>query len=115
GPTRWGLPSALIILLLLFYEKLNGMPHLPFLYFLGNISFSLYLSHVIIIKVIKKYGLNFGLEGLPAFIYAVAISLGVVALVYHMVELRSIKAFLTLIKRVAARDKQPVKIKAEPA
>lgn len=90
GPTNWGVPSLLLVLSLLLYERFNGMPDIKWLFFLGNISYSLYLTHTVVLKVITDHYQNFGLGGLPAFLLAVGMSIAVAALVYRLVEAQSI-------------------------
>jgi peptidoglycan/LPS O-acetylase OafA/YrhL len=46
GPTRWGLPMAALVLALTLYNKVFPIAVPRFLVWLGNISFSLYLFHI---------------------------------------------------------------------
>lgn len=105
GPFKWGLPSALLIFSLLFYERINGLPDVKWLYFLGNISFSLYLTHIIIIKTIRKYDISLGLDGFPAFLFAVTVSIAVATLVYQLVEVRSIAMCRAILNTIATRHR----------
>lgn len=107
GPTKWGIPSIMLIASLLLYEKTNGLPDIKWLAFLGNISFSLYLTHVIIIKIIRKYEINLGLEDFPAFVFAVTLSIATATLVYYLIEKKSISACRSLLKKLnASKNKE---------
>lgn len=102
GPTKWGVPSVILILSLLIYEKTNNIPDVKWLYFLGNISFSLYLTHIIIIKIIRKYEINLGLDAFPAFVFAVTLSVATATLVYYLIETTSISACRSLLNNLRA-------------
>jgi len=97
GPTNWGVPSLLLVLSLLLYERIHGLPDCQWLFFLGNISYSLYLTHIVVLKVISTYHMNFGMRGVPAFVFAVGVSIGVATLVYYLIEARSIAACRRLL------------------
>ena len=47
GPTRWGLPMALLVLALTLYDKAHPIRMPRWLTWLGDISFSLYLFHIL--------------------------------------------------------------------
>ena len=84
------------------YEKNNHLPDVKWLYFLGNISFSLYLTHIIIIKIIRKHEINLGLDALPAFLFAVTLSVATATLVYYLIETTSISACRSLLNNLRA-------------
>src|SRR5699024_11149563 len=86
GPLRWGVPCFLLLLGAIVYERFNGIPSFKWLFFLGNISYSLYLTHILIIKAIRKYDIHFGLDGIAAFVFAVMLSIGIAALAYRLIE-----------------------------
>lgn len=100
GLTQWGAPSVALILSLLLYERLNGLPDIRWLSFLGDISYALYLTHIIVLQAIRTYGVRFGLEGAPAFAFAVSLSLVAATLVHYLVEVRAIDACRALLKHV---------------
>jgi peptidoglycan/LPS O-acetylase OafA/YrhL len=97
GPTNWGLPSLLLTLSLLLYERINGLPDFKWLFFLGNISYALYLTHLVVLKAIGAYHMNFGLEGIPAFAFAVGVSIAVATLVHYLIEARFMDACRRLL------------------
>jgi peptidoglycan/LPS O-acetylase OafA/YrhL len=97
GPTNWGVPSLLLVLSLLLYERIRGLPDCRWLFFLGNISYSLYLTHIVVLKVIGAYHMNFGMRGVSAFVFAVGVSIGVATVVYYLIEARSISACRRLL------------------
>ncbi len=47
GPTRWGLPMAVMVLALTLYDQAHPIRVPPWLRWLGDISFSLYLFHIL--------------------------------------------------------------------
>lgn len=100
GPLKWGLAALALLFAGLLYERIQGIPTLPVLHFLGDISFSLYLTHIIMIKVIRKYGWDFGLEGGAAFIWAVVASLIVATLLFYVIEKNAIVVCRKLLQRV---------------
>ncbi|GGE63083.1 MAG TPA: acyltransferase [Paenalcaligenes hominis] len=100
GPLKWGLAAWVLLFAALLYERIQGIPTLPVLHFLGDISFSLYLTHIIMIKVIRKYGWDFGLEGGAAFIWAVVASLVVATVLFYVVEKNAIVVCRKLLQRV---------------
>ncbi len=102
GPLRWGVPCFLLLLGAIVYERFNGIPSFKWLFFLGNISYSLYLTHILIIKAIRKYDIHFGLDGIAAFVFAVMLSIGIAALAYRLIESRSIQVCRTLLNDLKA-------------
>lgn len=102
GPIKWGLPALLLLASVLVYERFKGVPASALLHFLGDISFSLYLTHVIMIKLIRKYEWDWGLEGGAAFVWAVVVSLGVASIMYYVVEKNAIMLCRQLLQRMNA-------------
>lgn len=102
GPLQWGLVAWLLLFSGLLYERLKGLPDLPVLYFLGNISFSLYLSHMIMIKLIRKYDLTLGLDGIAGLLWALATSLVLATVLYYAVEKTGIRVCRKLLQRLSA-------------
>lgn len=100
GPLQWGLVAWVLLLAGLQYERLNGLPDLPVLYFLGNISFSLYLGHMIMIKLIRKYEWSLGLDGVAGLLWAVATSLVLATILYYGVEKNGIRLCRYVLQRM---------------
>src|SRR5690625_1923013 len=101
GPLNWGLPSFLLLLSLLVYEKQKGLPEIKSLMFLGNISFSLYLLHMIIIKLMRKYELAPNMFGVAVFITALLASLLVAHLAFVFIEQKSARLCRNLMSRLS--------------
>lgn len=87
----WGVPSALIIYGMVSLENHSSFTKLPFMKFLGDISYAIYLTHFFIIGVLMT---AFNLLGLPfngiwMIIYiglGLTLSVGFGGAVYHYVE-----------------------------
>src|SRR5690625_4951622 len=77
GPLNCGLPSFTLLLSLLIYEQQKGLPEIKSLKFLGNISFSLYLMHMIVIKLMRKYEIAQNMYGLIVFVSALLMSIAI--------------------------------------
>lgn len=97
GPLKWGLPSFILLLSVLIYEKQKGLPHLNFLFFLGNISFSLYLLHMIVIKLMRRHEWLTDGHGLFVFVVALGLSLLGAYGIYQAVEQRSVQLCRTIL------------------
>lgn len=68
----------------------------PVMVWLGNVSFAVYLTHQPIINAFEKYGSGNAAIEFPAFL---ALTLGLSTLIYHYVELPSIRVSRRLVKR----------------
>jgi len=93
----FGIPSALLIYLLLSYEHYKEFPLCgKVLGLLGTISYSLYLSHIFIYKfVIKIYPKIFGMHSLDIMILlAILASIGGGVIVYTYIE-KPLNIYLT--------------------
>lgn len=112
GPVKWGLPSFLLLSAALIYERFKGLPTLAVLHFLGDISFSLYLTHVIMIKLIRKYEWDWGLDGVAAFTWAVVISLLMATVMHYLVEKNGIVICRKLLQRLNYQSKSTAYSKA---
>lgn len=108
GPFKWGIPASLFLFAAVTYERYNGLPNSRTLLYLGNISFSLYLVHVIILKLIRKYDFDLGLSGIWAFLFAVSLSLIVAAIAYRLIEHQSIRACRRLLENINVPGPRPL-------
>lgn len=54
GVFRWGLISFFIITLFLLIEKSSSLYHSKILYWLGDISYSLYITHIVVLEFVFK-------------------------------------------------------------
>lgn len=106
GPLRWGLPAALLVVALLVYEKFNGIAKISFLLWLGDISFSLYLTHILLIKWLRKYELITNLSGASVFAIAVLLSLLLSTVAYVLIEKQGIRLCRDLLSKRKLRSTQ---------
>ena len=81
--------SSLVLSFLLFDTKLTIKPHRFFVY-LGDISFSLYLSHPFIEILMRRFQVA-ELFQIPFFIFKIAIVILVSCIIYELVEKRFTK------------------------
>ncbi len=94
GESRWllhGLPAAIMMLSLVGIERAGALPHLPVLSRLGDCSYSLYLSHGLILSAVAQGWRGMGWSGsvmgwLTYMVCAVAAAVLVGWLVYRLVE-----------------------------
>ena len=100
GPLNWGLPAFILLLALLVYEKQKGLPEIKPLVFLGNISFSLYIMHMIIIKLMRKYEIAQDSFGLVVFVTALVASILVAYLSFVFIEQKSAQLCRNLLKKI---------------
>jgi exopolysaccharide production protein ExoZ len=89
---RFGLPGALIVAAMVSLEQRGSIGFWPRLEFLGDASYSLYLTHLSVIVFLRKF---WTMEGLPVtglgpallFVcFALAVSIAVGALTYASIE-----------------------------
>ncbi|MGK4282331.1 acyltransferase family protein [Citrobacter freundii] len=97
GPLKWGLVSALIILALVMYEKNNGIKKYKSLEYLGDISYSLYIVHLIILECAYKYdNIVFkNTTGFSRLFIVLSIILIISVIVHELIE----KPFISLGRR----------------
>ncbi|EBP1415266.1 acyltransferase [Salmonella enterica] len=95
GPLLWGLWCAILILSGLVYENFGTIPKSRILCFLGDISYSLYLTHAVIIDMFYKYNNIFSIfgkaNGISHVLYILILSLFLAYMVYKLIELPFIK------------------------
>lgn len=103
GPLNWGLPAFVLLLALLIYEKQKGLPEIKSLVFLGNISFSLYLMHMIIIKLMRKHEIAQNNYGLLVFFSALLASILVSYLSFIFIEKKSAQLCRRLLKKIQSQ------------
>ena len=87
-----GLPATAILCGALLVERAGALPRLPALRWLGDLSFSLYLSHPIVLSAFTQVWMRLGLGRLPGGtalfgVAAVLVCLAVGWALYRLVEL----------------------------
>jgi exopolysaccharide production protein ExoZ len=108
GPTAWGWPLAIMVLCMAVASKTVDIAVPPLFLWLGKISYSLYLTHLISQGLLKRWLTHFGLE--PAahtwgFIFlSTCLALSLAALSHHYLEQRLANAVRQwLLKLLPAR------------
>lgn len=86
-----GVPALLIVAGAVMIEHMQGMPNIRGIHFLGNASYSLYLSHPIVISIVNQIYRKGVFDRLPGalFIFAcleVASSIAGASLIYLYIE-----------------------------
>ncbi|SUT94385.1 Uncharacterised protein [Actinobacillus lignieresii] len=103
GVLKWGFLSFIILLILLIIENTYGIAKSNFLFWLGEISYSLYLTHIIILEFILKHITpeiwNNPNLGMSKILFYLAISISFSYLVYLLVE----KPFMNLGKKLITK------------
>ncbi|EEY4087071.1 acyltransferase [Escherichia coli] len=97
GPLKWGGLSALIVFILVMYEKNNGIKKCNTLEYLGDISYSLYIVHVIILECIYKYDtfIFTNTSGFSRLFIVLSITLIISVAVHELIE----KHFISIGRR----------------
>jgi len=88
-----GVPALLVVAGAVMIERLHGLPNIRGLHLLGNASYSLYLSHTIVLSAVGQLWRRFPLDLIPGsllvFVFgctAVASAIGVGVLIYVFIE-----------------------------
>jgi exopolysaccharide production protein ExoZ len=83
---RWGVPSALLLLGAVFAERERSAPRLPFLHFLGDASYSIYIWHalagILVTALVLRIGISHSLQPLVIILGSLALSV----LCYSLIE-----------------------------
>ncbi|EML5900040.1 acyltransferase [Citrobacter freundii] len=98
GLNKFGLMSAVLLFGFLIYDKSIGFKENKLLTFLGDISFSIYISHYVFISMMNLYKPDFYMQitGLGRFFMMTTITISVGTLVHFYVE----KPFILIGKRI---------------
>ncbi|WP_439292303.1 MULTISPECIES: acyltransferase family protein [Rahnella] len=103
GPMLWGMWCAVLVVSGLCFEKFNTVKEIPCLNVLGDISYSLYLTHAIIIEAFQKYPDTFKLfnnhNGISQLIYLTIVSIFLAFWVHKLIE----KPFIGIGKKVISK------------
>lgn len=95
GPLKCGLYAALLLLTLVTYEKKCGISYFRILNFFGNISYSLYLTHALVLSALSV-GFVFSSmyvseHGLSSFYFIILASILMSTIFYYTIELHCVK------------------------
>jgi exopolysaccharide production protein ExoZ len=109
-----GVPALLVVTGAVMIERLSGLPNIPGLHFLGNASYSLYLSHPIVVSIVRQIWRRFSLDLFPGAELAylclcVASAVGVAALIYRYIEVPMLRLGRLQIFRASVPQPPPAK------
>ncbi|QMC73378.1 acyltransferase family protein [Escherichia fergusonii] len=87
GPLKWGGVSFILITTITLYEDFFGIQKRKGWLFLGDISYSLYMVHPIVLWIMATYPMSyFGLTQIPKFIFGTIIVISVSSISYFVIE-----------------------------
>ncbi|MEB5922711.1 acyltransferase family protein [Franconibacter daqui] len=120
GPLLWGAWCFALVVSALIFEMNNELRDIKPLSFLGDVSYSLYLTHAILIEIFRKNPEVFTLfnnqKGFSQVIYLVTLSLFVAYFVHHLIEKPFISVGKMLISKIGTkRNHKHEKTKLEGA
>lgn len=105
GPMRWGIACAVIIMTLVVIETKYKLKDSVVMFLIGDISYSLYLSHEIVIRLCtefaEKHGFVDRLKGFPALLVMVFICLVVAYVLHRTIERPFISAGRKISRKLA--------------
>ncbi|BEL79909.1 acyltransferase [Serratia marcescens] len=111
GPTAWGLVGMVVITCLLTIEASGALAHSNTLSFLGNISYSLYLTQAVVLEFFDKYSNNLPFV-IPAGVFKFFIFTLVIIVIsyitYRIIEL----PFVAFGKRIISRIERKQEVTA---
>ncbi|MEO3295085.1 acyltransferase family protein, partial [Enterobacter cloacae] len=104
GPVGAGLISAILFISVLTIESVYGTFKSNILNLLGNLSYSMYLSHVFVIRFIQTYSKDIDFirytNGFSRIILMMTMTIIISYLLYNIVE----KPFIKIGRIMAERD-----------
>jgi exopolysaccharide production protein ExoZ len=98
------LPAAVIVLAVVMLEKAQALPRIPALVRLGDASYSVYLSHILLLGIVRLVWSKAGLAG-PSFAHA----LGFAGTSLVIVVAGSLVVYLLVEKPITARLQEQVR------
>jgi peptidoglycan/LPS O-acetylase OafA/YrhL len=104
GPLSWGFMAFIIVMCMTLIEGTVRKYESSLLDILGNVSFSLYMCHYIIIEIFNKYFHNESFSGIPALALMTTISVLVSIFLFKFIEIPSV----ALSKRLTAALDSPM-------
>lgn len=100
GPLKWGGISFILITTITLYENSLGIQKRKGWLFLGDISYSLYMVHPIVLWIMATYPMSyFGLTQIPKFIFGTIIVISVSSISYFVIEKSFSKLARYLLKK----------------
>ncbi|MBG0639765.1 acyltransferase [Enterobacter asburiae] len=104
GPFGFGIFSALIVLSMLTIERCYGIAKIYGLGFLGDVSYSLYMTHVLIYHGLDGAGLLVDIDGLYKLLLMVLLSLVFSHMIYQSIERPFIRLCGDIIEAIKQRS-----------
>jgi len=101
GIDGYGLWAIILVSCCVFMEKSSPFSNIKPLFFLGEISYSIYLSHVIVINIVADRMIIKGYNGLPAFMMILSLCIVMSSILFSLIEKRSIQIGRSFIKKMA--------------
>lgn len=100
GILKWGLISFLLLTLFILYEKLFYIKCNSSLKFLGDISYSVYMSHIIVMPYIGSLGKHLSISGFPLITIGIFIVILISTVTYFLIEVPSSVLCRKLISKI---------------
>lgn len=104
GPLNFGVWAATIVPAILLYEKCHSIPLKKKLFWLGDISYSLYMTHIVVVYALGWYAdivpLYKSLNGFAKLFYVVTLCLTVAYICHVLIERPMHRLSRTIIKRL---------------
>ena len=101
-----GVPAAMIVTGALLLERAGSLPHLPGMQRLGDMSYSLYLSHPIVLSAFAQVWRKLGLHLLPGGWWLFCLAASAVCIAFAAVLYRWVESPLN--RRLVARTGAPM-------
>lgn len=100
GIDGYGIWAIILVSCCVFMEKCSPFVNIKSLFFLGEISYSIYLSHVIVINIVADRMVLKGYNGLPGFIMILCLCIMTSTLLFTLIEKRSIQLGRHFLKKM---------------
>ncbi|PHM65383.1 acyltransferase [Xenorhabdus sp. KJ12.1] len=100
GIIRWGFVSFILLTLCVIYESMFTVKEIPPLDFLGNISYSLYMTHQLSAILLTFIATNLYLVGFSKFFCTLFGAIALASLSYLLIEKPFIKVGRNLLKKI---------------
>lgn len=104
GPLKFGVWFLFLVPALLIYEKNNKIKKIPLLNFLSEISFSLYMTHIVLVYFLGIYNayvpLYGSLSGIAKLIYVTTLSISFAYIIHISIEKPVLRLSRIIISRI---------------
>lgn len=90
GIDGYGFWAICIVYGVVFAERCAPLPKIKSLYLLGEISYSLYLSHVVVINILLDKALSYGYNGASLMLILVSLCIMLSIAMFNLIESKSI-------------------------